>query len=288
MKKTILCASLLTLALALPAAEYHVAPAGSNDNAGSQAAPFKTISAAAEKAQPGDTITVHAGVYRERVNPPRGGTADANRITYQAAPGEKVTITGSDATKGWEKVQNDTWKLTLPNSYFGKFNPFAEKVYGDWFSSHGRIHRRGCVYLNNDWLAEAGNLDAVMQPAGKSPLWFSQVDGAMTTVDVPEYLLNITWFQPAGGAKILADKPAAREGTQNAPCTDGGQCVGFIRNGNWLRFDGIDFSAGTESVDFRAAATVGTGGQIELRLDKADGDLLGTCNVSVTGDWQKW
>ena len=104
MKKTILCASLLTLVLALPAAEYHVAPAGSNDNAGSQAAPFKTISAAAEKAQPGDTITVHAGVYRERINPPRGGTADTNRIVYQAAPGEKVTITGSDAIKGWEKV----------------------------------------------------------------------------------------------------------------------------------------------------------------------------------------
>ena len=29
--------------------------------------------------RPGDTITVHAGVYRERVNPPRGGTSEEIR-----------------------------------------------------------------------------------------------------------------------------------------------------------------------------------------------------------------
>ena len=67
--------------LQLTAAEYYVSQTGDDAKGGSQAAPFKTISAAAEKAQPGDTITVHAGVYRERINPPRGGTADANRIT---------------------------------------------------------------------------------------------------------------------------------------------------------------------------------------------------------------
>ena len=44
----------------------------------------------------------------------------------------------------------------------------------------------------------------------------------------------------------------------------------------------------TDTVEFRAAAYPGAGGQIELRLDKADGELLGTCDVAVTGDWQKW
>ena len=52
----------------------------------------KTIQAAANKAQPGDTITVYEGVYRERVDPPRGGTSDVRRITYQTARGEKVVI----------------------------------------------------------------------------------------------------------------------------------------------------------------------------------------------------
>ena len=49
----------------------------------------------------------------------------------------------------------------------------------------------------------------------------------------------------------------------------------------------MDFGAGTESVEFRAASVTG-GGDIEIRLDKADGELLGTCDVADTGDWQKW
>ncbi len=274
------------LAPTASARDIHVAIAGDNANAGTPAAPLKTISAAAQKAQPGDTITVHAGIYRERIDPPRGGTSDAVRITYQAAPGEKVTITGSDATKGWEKVQNDTWKLTLPNSYFGKFNPYAERVHGDWFDGYRRIHRRGCVYLNGEWLAEAPNLTAALAPAGKSPFWFSAVDGVAEAV--PEYLLNIVSFKIGTGAAIPATQPAARQGTQNAPATEGGNCVGFIRNGNWLRYDNIDFGTGAENVDFRAAAAAGACGLIELRLDNADGDLLGTCAVPSTGDWQKW
>ncbi len=74
---------------------------------------------------PGDTITVHKGVYRERINPPRGGESDAKRITYQAAKGEKVVIKGSEVIKGWKKVEGDTWKVTVPNSFFGDFNPIS-------------------------------------------------------------------------------------------------------------------------------------------------------------------
>jgi len=77
----------------LPAREIHVAVKGSDSNDGSPAKPYRTISAAAQVAQPGDTVTVHEGTYREQVTPPRGGESDARRIVYQAAPGEKVEIT---------------------------------------------------------------------------------------------------------------------------------------------------------------------------------------------------
>jgi alpha-N-arabinofuranosidase len=167
----------LSLSAAATAAEFHVATAGSDANDGTPTNPLKSISAAALKAMPGDTITVHAGIYREHVNPPRGGTSETMRITYQAASGETVTITGSEPAKGWVKAAGDTWKLTLPNSFFGIFNPFAERVHGDWFSPQGRVHHRGCVYLGKDWLTEAANLDAVMKPAAQTPLWFAQVDG---------------------------------------------------------------------------------------------------------------
>src|SRR6186997_3363068 len=111
----------LLLAAATPAftAEIHVSAAAGNDTAnGSAAHPLKTVSAAAQKAMPGDTVTVHAGVYREWVNPPRGGSSDTVRIIYQASPGEKVVITGAEEIKGWEKVSGDTWKATVPNDRF--------------------------------------------------------------------------------------------------------------------------------------------------------------------------
>ena len=96
-------------------------------------------------AQAGDVITVHEGVYRERISPPRGGESDQKRIVYQAAPGEKVVIKGSEVVKGWEKVQNDTWKASVPNSFFGDFNPYRDLIRGDWFDAQGTgaSHRRG-------------------------------------------------------------------------------------------------------------------------------------------------
>lgn len=169
---------------ALRAAEYHVALTGSDTAAGSATAPFRTIQRAADAAQPGDTITVHAGTYRERVNPPRGGSSDTQRITYRAAPGERVVISGSEVVTGWTHVAHETWKLTLPNARFGDFNPFADLIRGDWFDRKGRDHHTGAVYLNGHWLAEAATLAEVLAPArsAATPLWFATVDATATTV----------------------------------------------------------------------------------------------------------
>src|SRR6516164_8725856 len=81
--------------------EYHVSPKGNDANDGSKGKPLRTISAAAMRAQAGDVITVHEGVYRERIDPPRGGESDQKRIVYQAAHGENVAIKGSEIVKGW-------------------------------------------------------------------------------------------------------------------------------------------------------------------------------------------
>jgi len=162
--------------------EYHVAAQGLDTNDGSSASPFKTISAAAQSAQPGDVITVHRGIYRERINPPRGGASETKRIVYQAAPGEKAVIKGSEPMKGWTQVEGDTWKVVIPNSLFGHFNPYSDLISGDWFTRKGRNHHTGAVYLYGNWLTEAAKLDEALKPAGKNPLWFGQVDGSNTTI----------------------------------------------------------------------------------------------------------
>ncbi|MGB7264339.1 MAG: right-handed parallel beta-helix repeat-containing protein, partial [Terracidiphilus sp.] len=136
----------------------------------------------ADLAQPGDVITVHGGVYRERINPPRGGTSDAMRIVYQAAPGEKVVITGAEQVKSWVKVQEDVWRVTISNSFFGGFNPYNDLIHGDWFNPMGRVHHTGAVYLDGSWLTEAASVQDVMKPVGSEPLWFGHVDNEFTTI----------------------------------------------------------------------------------------------------------
>lgn len=158
--------------------DYHVSVKGADNGDGSAARPLKTIQAAANKAMPGDNIIVHAGIYRERIDPPRGGTSDNKRITYKAAPGEKVMITGSEKATGWKKVGGNIWKLTLPSTYFGNFNPYTDVINGDWYDDRGWKQHTGAVYLNGVWLAETPSLDKLS--TGK--FWYTEVDGTNTNI----------------------------------------------------------------------------------------------------------
>jgi hypothetical protein len=186
----------LLLCLALPgqfasAAEFHVSVQGHDDNDGSAGKPYRTISAAARVAQPGDAITVHEGTYRERVTPPRGGESDRKRITYQAAPGEKVVIKGSEVVRDWKPFQRGVWKVTLPNYLFGPYNPYKDLIEGDWFVDRGRPHHTGEVYLNGKSLWETHLLERVLDPQalfgiedreGSTWTWFCESDERNTYI----------------------------------------------------------------------------------------------------------
>ena len=161
------------------AKEYHVSVRGRDTNSGSASEPLKTISAAAQVAQPGDVITVHKGTYRERINPPRGGTSDAKRITYRAAEGEKAIIKGSEVVSGWKEIQKGVWKVTLPNTFFGAYNPYKDVISGDWFNPRRRIHHTGEVYLNGKALFEEVSLNKV-NPRKMS--WYCQSDDKNTHI----------------------------------------------------------------------------------------------------------
>jgi alpha-L-arabinofuranosidase len=148
------------------ATEYHVSKAGRDGYPGSETQPFRTISAAAQAARAGDVITVHAGVYRERVNPPRGGVSHEKRIVYQAAQGETVVIKGSETVKGWKKVADGVWTVVLPNRFFGDFNPYSDVIGGEWHGNRGYPRHTGTVYLDGRWLDEARSLEQVLPVGG--------------------------------------------------------------------------------------------------------------------------
>ncbi len=175
------------------AREYHVSTKGNNTNTGTALKPFKTISAAVKLALPGDTITVHSGTYREWINPLRGGDSDSKRIVYRAAPGEKVEIKGSEIMTGWkkEKEKEGVWKVVIPNTFFGDYNPYQDSIFGDWFDRRGRIHHTGEVFLNGKSLYEKENIEKVYTPVadtkikdkeGSTYTWFCSSDAINTTI----------------------------------------------------------------------------------------------------------
>ncbi len=63
--RTLILAGLFAAApLSISAAEFHVAPTGSDSNAGTAVSPFGTIQRAEKAASPGDTVLIHGGTYR--------------------------------------------------------------------------------------------------------------------------------------------------------------------------------------------------------------------------------
>ena len=136
---------------------------------GSQMHPYKTISQAAAVAQPGDEILVAPGVYREEVSPRWAGKKGQN-IIYRSAVPRGAVITGAEPAKGWQPYQEDTWLLTVPNSFFGAYNPYTTLVWGDWLNQGIPCHT-GEVFLGDKSLYECDSLEKVLHPVPNDESW---------------------------------------------------------------------------------------------------------------------
>jgi hypothetical protein len=91
---------------------YHVSqnnPLASDENDGTEAHPFRTINHAAQVVKAGERVWIHAGIYRELVQPRLSGEDQDRMIAYEAAPGEQVIVRGS-------RVVTTKWELSVdPN-----------------------------------------------------------------------------------------------------------------------------------------------------------------------------
>ena len=170
--------------------EFHVALGGCDRAQGSAEAPFRTVSRAAELALPGDTVKIHAGVYREWVSPANGGTAD-HRIVYEPAGDGEVIITGSEPFTERKDEGEGVWRADIPNTLFTIRNPFATLLYGDWLFNEMTGNHLGDVYINGKSLYERQSMDDVHHPSfwknAKYPedslyTWFCEVNDTTTTI----------------------------------------------------------------------------------------------------------
>ena len=76
--------------------------------------------------------------------------------------------------------------------------------------------------------------------------------------------------------------------TEGTSDNGGGENVGWLANGDWTRYDRVDFGEGADSVDLRLASAVTTNGQLEVRLDSVDGPRIANVAMPNTGGWQSW
>jgi hypothetical protein len=69
--------------------------------------PLASLGKACAIAQPGETIVLRGGVYREVLAPKNDG------VTVRAMKGERVTISGADLIEGWRREADGGWSAPL-------------------------------------------------------------------------------------------------------------------------------------------------------------------------------
>ncbi len=177
----------------------HVALTGSDTAAGSESEPLRTINRAADLAHPGDTVVVHEGTYREWVDPRRGGLSDLRRITYRAAEGERVVISGAEQVTDWQPDGGDVWTASVPNELFGDWNPFALEVDGDWIAYDSPDTPKphlGEVYLDGRSGFEVHSRAEVDAPVRRTEV-LDRWTGLAQPIEDPD-TTGLVWFAEVG------------------------------------------------------------------------------------------
>ncbi|GIG86007.1 carbohydrate-binding protein [Plantactinospora endophytica] len=101
---------------------------------------------------------------------------------------------------------------------------------------------------------------------------------------------------PPGGtvsaySTIQGEAFNGQQGVGVEACSEGGQNIGWLANGDWARYDRVDFGS-TPPRDFVARVASGAGGGVsglvQVRVDSPTGPVLGSFALGNTGGWQSW
>ena len=116
--------------------------------------PFKlgSLQAAIDHAQPGETVEIPAGTYREFIQITHSGTPQ-RPITIEAAAGS-VVITGAD------RLSPDRWR-PLQNRPVWRYSPWTYRAPARRVDDSGRVYSGEEVIVDGGLLARAASLESM-------------------------------------------------------------------------------------------------------------------------------
>jgi hypothetical protein len=269
-------------------------PRAADSNPGTQELPFLTINKAAQLLQPGERVVIMTGVYRERVDPARGGAGPDKMISYEAAPGANVVVKGSRVVKsGWERSAG--FKLDLPEparaavriyqrrledldfrgyNPFGMVNMMQDRIYLKPKPEELRRHlfRRGAVFVDGKRLEQVELYQELGQHDGA---FWCEHDGLTIHVRLPadadpaqrevELAIQEQVFAPrTRGLKYIRVKGLTFEHAANAfPVPQRGM-VSASRGSYWIieactlrHANSVALDIGAQDWDMESPAVVG-------------------------------
>lgn len=118
----------------LLAADYYVAPWGSDDSSGLSAdQPFATIQKAADLMGPGDTCYLREGTYHEAVEIADLYGTEESPVTFRPYMDESVTMDGTVGITGtWEHHSGNIFKTTLEQDIWQLFDDGEMMIVARW------------------------------------------------------------------------------------------------------------------------------------------------------------
>jgi hypothetical protein len=274
-----------------------------------------TINRAAQVLQPGERVVVSTGVYRERVDPARGGTGPARMISYEAAPGAKVVVKGSRLVKtDWRP--STRYRLALPQDERAKLKVYERRLddldfqgynpFGMVSIMHNRVYlmpkpeelwrhlkRRGMVFVDGQ------RLEQVEQYAGlamKEGAFWCEHDGLTIHVRLPgdaapeqhdvELAVQEQVFAPRtqGLAYLRVKGMTFEHGANGFPGPQRGM-VSLSRGHHWIIEDcvlrhanGVGLDIGAQDWDMEPPALIGYAVVRRNHLDD-----VGVCGIAGVG-----
>ena len=238
-----------------------------------------------------------------------GGTLTVTASTYAAASSGVMTQptsdTGGGNNVGW--LGNGSW-LEYTGVNFGSGYPQIEaRIASAYTGALGTISFRlgsttatpfATISVNGTggWQTWATTTPVADSPAptGTQTLYVTFATSTGTN------FVNVNWFElgnlssSSSTVTVTASTYAAASSgpmTEATSDTGGGDDVGWIGNGSWLEYTGVNFGSGLTGPVVARIASADTGtdvGTISFRLGSTTATPFATITVNGTGGWQTW